>query len=89
MARSNYNFKMISSGGIEHFSDMVKSFALGADLVGTARKVIKTLDEKDVNGVIELIKSWTDGIKKIMFLTGSQTINELRNDKIKRTELLY
>ena len=87
--KSEFQFKLISSGGIESFIDIAKSLALGADLVGSARSILKTVETSGSTGVIDLINSWVIGIKKIMFLTGSNTLEELRNEKIIRVEHLY
>ncbi len=87
--KSEFLFKLISSGGIESFFDIAKSLALGADLVGSARSILKTVETSGSAGVIDLINSWVIGIKKIMFLTGSNTVEELRNEKIIRVEHLY
>ncbi len=44
---------------------------------------------RGVEGVIKLIEKWFDGIRKIMFLTGSTSISELQQNKILRKEELY
>lgn len=87
--KSEYQFKLVSSGGIENFVDITKSLALGADLVGSARSILKVVETFGIIGVIDLINSWVIGIKKIMFLTGSRTLEELKEEKIIRSEQLY
>lgn len=87
--KSEYQFKLVSSGGIENFVDITKSLALGADLVGSARSILKAVETDGVIGVIDLINSWVIGMKKIMFLTGSRTLEELKKEKIIRSEQLY
>lgn len=80
--KKNYKFVLIGSGGINSASDAAKAFALGADLAASARIILKTLHNGGPEEVINLIKGWFDVIKKIMFLTGSQNLNDLKNNKI-------
>ena len=87
--KKKYDFVLIGSGGINSTVDAAKAFALGSDFIASARTVLKQLDLAGVNGVVELVTSWFNFIKKIMFLTGSQTLNEFRKNKIIRKEILY
>jgi len=87
--KKNYTFVLIGSGGINSAIDAAKALALGADYVASARKIIKELDKNGVEGVKALITDWFETIKKIMFLTGSNSLKELRKHKILRRELLY
>ncbi|NOX66120.1 MAG: type 2 isopentenyl-diphosphate Delta-isomerase [Chlorobi bacterium] len=87
--KDEYDFTLISSGGIDNFVDAAKSLALGADMVASARIMLKTLELTGVEGVIKLIKDWFNGIRKIMFLTGSKNILELQQNKILRKEELF
>ena len=80
---------MIGSGGINSAVEAAKAFALGSDFVASARTVLKQLDINGVEGVNNLIIDWFDTIKKIMFLTGSNSLNELRKKKLIRREILY
>lgn len=87
--KRKYNFVLIGSGGINSAVDAAKAFALGADYVASARIILKELDKKGLESVKILITSWFETIKKIMFLTGSNSLKELRKNKILRRELLY
>jgi len=87
--KKNYKFILIGSGGINSAVDAAKAFALGADYVASARTILKELDSSGVDGVKNLIASWFETIRKIMFLTGSKSLKELRKNKIIRRELLY
>jgi len=87
--KKKYDFTLIGSGGINSGIDTAIAFALGADLVASARVILKELDLKGTEGVKNLIASWFEEIKRVMFLTGSQSINDLRKDKLIRKELLY
>jgi isopentenyl-diphosphate delta-isomerase len=64
--KKNYKFKLIGSGGINSSIDAAKALAMGADLVATARTVLKELDKNGIEGVKKLIENWFEDIKKIM-----------------------
>lgn len=87
--KKKYNFVLIGSGGINSGIEAAKAFALGSDFVASARTVLKQLDLNGVDGVKNLITDWFETIKKIMFLTGSNSLNELRKKKLIRREILY
>ncbi len=87
--KKSYNFILIGSGGINNPLDAAKAFALGADLTASARIILKTLNENGILGVKEIIIKWFEIIKSIMFLTGSNSIKDLRNNKITLKEELY
>ena len=86
--KKEHKFILIGSGGINTPFDAAKAIALGADIAASARVFLQTLDKSGVSGVRDQIISWFEVIKKIMFLTGSNKINELRN-KIILKEKLY
>jgi len=87
--KKKYKFILIGSGGINSDIDAAKAFALGADYVASARTILKKLDSSGVEGVKNLITGWFETIRKIMFLTGSKSLKELRKNKILRRELIY
>ena len=87
--KRKYNFVLIGSGGINSGIDAAKAFALGADYVASARIILKQLDENGVEGVKSLVCDWFETIKKIMFLTGSKSLKDLRKNKLVRKELIY
>ena len=87
--KKDYNFTLIGSGGINSAVDAAKAFALGADFVASARIILRELDANGVNGVKNLITDWFETIRKIMFLTGSKLIKDLRKNKLIRRELIY
>lgn len=87
--KKNYKFTLIGSGGINSAVDAAKAFALGADFVASARIILREMDANGVHGVKNLIMSWFDTIRKIMFLTGSNSLKDLRKNKLIRKELLY
>ncbi len=87
--KDDFDFTIISSGGVNNFIDAAKSLALGADMFASARVILKAVDNSGVDGVINLIENWFNGIKKILFLTGSSNITELQKNKILRKEELF
>ncbi len=87
--KKNYKFTLIGSGGIKNGLDAAKAFALGADIVASARLILQTLNKSGVKGTVNYIKEIFDEISKVMYLTGSHNMKELRNKKLIKKELLY
>jgi isopentenyl-diphosphate Delta-isomerase len=80
--KSKFSFILIGSGGIYSGIDMAKSFALGADYAASARIILQHLYKSGTGGVVNLINDWFDTVKKIMFLTGSQNLSDLKKSKL-------
>lgn len=87
--KKSFKFILIGSGGINSSIDAAKALALGADFIGSARIILQTLNKSGIQGVINLIQSWFEFIKSIMFLTGSKSLLDLRKNKIILKEKLY
>jgi|WetSurSiteA1Bulk_404760.scaffolds.fasta_scaffold06895_4 isopentenyl-diphosphate Delta-isomerase len=87
--KKKYKFLLIGSGGINSAIDAAKAFALGSDYVASARTILKELNSTGSEGVTNLITNWFETIKKIMFLTGSKSLKDLRKNKLLRKELIY
>lgn len=87
--KKKFNFLLIGSGGINSAYDLAAAFALGSDLTASARIILQTLINNGEESVIALIKDWFDYLKKVMFLTGSKNLNELKKGKIIRKEFLF
>lgn len=87
--KKKFNFLLIGSGGINSAHDLAAAFALGSDLTASARIILQTLINNSEESVIALIKDWFDYLKKVMFLTGSKNLNELKKGKIIRKEFLF
>ncbi len=86
--KKKYKFTLVGSGGINSANDLALAFAFGADLVASARLILQTLMENGEEEVIRLILNWFEYLKKVMFLTGSRNLIELKNKKtIKKEEL--
>ncbi len=83
--RERFRFELIASGGVRSASDIVKSFAMGADFAAMAGPVIKALTkggEKELQSLFDLLKEQT---KKICTLLGRRSLGECNmNDLIKK-----
>jgi len=85
--KKDYNFLLISSGGISNGIDIAKSLSLGADIVGIARLILKFI-VNSIEDTVRLLELWIDEMKKVMYLTGAQNLSELKKVKlIKKSEL--
>jgi isopentenyl-diphosphate delta-isomerase len=87
--KKKYNFMLIASGGINSADEIAKSLILGADITASARKILVEVNSNGVKGVIKLIESWFAKVKKIMYLTGSPDIKNLKKNKLIRKTELY
>jgi len=87
--KSDYEFNLIGSGGINNGIDAAKAFALGADIAASARVLLQELNRSGVEGVQKLIYNWFETVRNVMFLTGSNTLTELKKSKLVRKEKLY
>lgn len=87
--KRNYEFLLIGSGGINTSFDAAKALALGADFTGSARIVFHELNKRGINGVVKMVTSWFDDIKKIMYLTGAACLDEFDKTKLIKTEELF
>jgi len=87
--KKDFDFTLISSGGISNGVDIAKSIALGADLSASARIILQEVMKNDIEGVIELIQSWFLTVKRIMYLTGASNIQNFKKVDLTRKEELY
>jgi isopentenyl-diphosphate delta-isomerase len=87
--KKKYKFVLIGSGGINSGIEAAKALALGADIVASARIILQELNKNGTEEVIKLVNQWFDAIRKIMYLTGSSSLQELRKNKIIEKEKLY
>lgn len=87
--KKKYKFTLVGSGGINSANDLALAFAFGADLVASARIILQTLMKNGDDAVTKLIINWFEYLKKIMLLTGSENLTELKNGKIIKKEELF
>ena len=79
--KKNRKFVLIGSGGINSAFDAAKALALGADHIASARIILQTLQKDGIEGTISLITGWFDIIRKIMYLTGCDSLSKF-NDRV-------
>lgn len=77
-----HSVELYSSGGIRSAHDIAMSIALGADSVGMARPLLIAYHSNGDEGVFNLIQSLIKDVRRIMFLTGSNSCLELKNAEI-------
>ena len=87
--KKKYKFVLIGSGGVYNAFDTAKAYSLGADFTASARIIIQTLYREGIEAVVKLIEDWFDTVKKIMFLTGSESLSALRKNKLIKKENIY
>lgn len=73
---------VIASGGVWSGINACKMIALGGDLVGLARPLLKALIEKGYEGMKKYMELYIKELKTTMFLTGATSIKELRKKPI-------
>ena len=76
------SLSVIASGGIAGGFDIAKSIAFGGDLAGAARPFLQALEARGTKGLTATIAGWEKELRGIMFLTGSKTISDLRNQRL-------
>lgn len=86
--KKKHRFILIGSGGINSAMDMSKAFALGSDITASARIILQTLIKHGEENVSLLINEWFNVLRKIMFLTGSKNLKELKENKLIRREVM-
>ncbi len=87
--KKEFDFYLIGSGGIKNGVDIAKAFALGADFTASANIILKSIVNSGIDTTIKMIMDWFEDVKRIMFLTNSQTVYDLRNEKLKKIEELF
>lgn len=81
------NIPLIGSGGIRNGLDAAKALALGANVVGIAREILKPA-MKSYQDVVKKIEEIANEIRIAIFLSGAASVEEMRNARyIVRGEL--
>lgn len=79
MVRENHkNRPLVASGGMHTGLDGAKAIALGADLVGFGRSILKEATQS-VEDVLEVMEIREMELRMAMFGIGAQSIDELKN----------
>ena len=75
---------IIGSGGINDGLAMAKAIALGADVVGSARILLKALHAGGRKNLVDVIDRWKYQFVGTMFLTGSRSVRDLQGQVLLR-----
>ncbi len=70
---------LIASGGISHALDLVKSLALGADLVAIAQPLYRVYHDNEAAGLESFVQEWIDIGRLIWRSTGCANLQALRS----------
>lgn len=73
---------IVASGGIKTPLDAIKALALGADMAGMAGEVLHHLITTDYVATAEWLSHWLRDFKRLMLLTGSRTVKDLRRQSM-------
>lgn len=76
-----FGFKVIASGGIRTGLDVAKALALKANLVGIALPIIRVYEHGGAEAVLAYLRRVIAELKCAMILTGSPTIEALRQHR--------
>ncbi len=83
------NIPLVGSGGIRNGLDVAKALALGADVAGIAKEILR-FATKSHAAVVERIEEIIQEIKVAMFLSGVSNVEEMRKvDYVIKGELRY
>ncbi|RAL25601.1 type 2 isopentenyl-diphosphate Delta-isomerase [Thermoflavimicrobium daqui] len=70
--------ELISSGGIRNPLDMIKSFVLGAKVIGMASPILRSVQEEGVETTIQTIHRWHEQLRILMTMLGAKCLSELQ-----------
>lgn len=77
MTRSVGMQTVIATGGLGSGLDVAKAIALGASAVGMARAVLRALETRGADGVVELFDAIEQQLRAVMLLVGARTLADL------------
>jgi len=77
------DFDVIASGGLRSGLDAAKAIALGADLAGMALPWLRAAYEKGFDAAMEFGETTVEALRTACVLTGSETVDELRETHVK------
>lgn len=80
------DLSVIASGGLVNGLDVAKAVALGANMTGAARHMLKALENGGTQGLLDELTVWEMQLRGAMFLTGSRTVKDLQHQKLVRID---
>lgn len=80
-ATAKSSIPIISTGGMYHGSMATKALAMGSSMIGVARPIIQAFVDQGEKGVEDWINHYLETIKRLMFLMGVDTINQLKTQR--------
>ena len=81
--RVNKRVPIIFDSGIRRGQDVFKAIASGADVVAIGRPVIYGLALGGWRGVFDVFEWFEQDLKRVMWLAGAQTVNEIKNIQLR------
>lgn len=75
--KREFDFELISSGGIRSSYDIAKSLCLGANFAASAQPIIKAVVDDGLEGLEKLYQAWKKQMIIILTLLGCEQIDEL------------
>ncbi len=80
-ATAKSDIPIISTGGMYNGLMAFKALAMGSSMVGIARPVLTTLINHGEEAAEQWLLQYSESIKRLMFLMGVDSINQLRQEK--------
>ncbi|AJA90472.1 isopentenyl pyrophosphate isomerase [Borreliella chilensis] len=72
---------IFASGGYETGMDIAKGIALGARLIGVAAVILRVFYDSGEDAIFSLFSEYEHVLKMSMFLSGSKSLSEFKNNK--------
>ena len=73
---------VLASGGIRHYTDIIKALAFGAKATGLSGKFLASVHEKGVADTVQTVRDWESAIRHMMLMLGCSNLAELRRTNI-------
>ena len=86
LLKDDYNFTLVSSGGILTAMEIALSIALGADFCASARSMLKALFSGGQKELSTLLNQLQLDLKRIMFLVGAVNTEQIRKAGLQKLQ---